>query len=231
MPDTRNVANISRLCLFAVILGFGAASAQVRPVFSRTIRGVVLDKENQPVSDARVCAWGTAPMGGVVPCGQSNLKGQFAFDVHRGDTYTITASALAEGYPEASWGFYGKIFSNFPVVTVDETGDVAPVEIKLGPKAGRLILRIVDEDTNEPITKGSIRVCRVGEPLSYWSMSTAFPNGRFELLTPEVPFTISFQTWEQNDWVTRSAFDDSSVPIEMLQVDLGAQKEITVRLK
>ena len=72
-------------------------------------------------------------------------------------------------------------------------------------------------------------------------MIKSFPDGRYELLTPEVPFTIKFATWEgklvdgkwvNGKWVERKAFDgESGKPIEVLQVDLGARKEITVRLK
>ncbi len=232
VPDMKSVTKIYGLCLLAVTFTYGtaSASAQAESVFTRTITGGVVDKEDQPVADATVCAWGTGPMAGVLPCGQSSPKGQFAFDVHRPDTYTITASALAQGYPEAIWGFYGDLHSKFPVVIVDDSTSVIPVKVKLGPKAGRVIFTILDGDTNRPITKGSIIVCRIGDPHSCWSKSTGFPGGHYDLLTPDVPFTIKFETWE-GDWVKRAAFDESGVSIEVLQVDLGARKEITVRLK
>jgi hypothetical protein len=193
--------------------------------------GVVIDKENQPISHANVCAWGTGPINGRLPCGQSGPDGHFAVNVYRPDTYTISAEQLEQGYPEAIWGFYGKLFNNYPSVIVGDTSAVPLVTVQLGPKAGRMIFTILDADTGKPIDKGSIKVCRVGEPLSCWSKSTAFPRGKYELLTPEVPFTVKFETWEIAGWVKRSAFDESGVPIEIVQVDLGTRKEITVKLK
>lgn len=122
-------------------------------------------------------------------------------------------------------------FSNFPVIKVDNSISVKPVKVKLGPKAGRVIFTILDEETNRPIETGLIAVCRIGEPNSCWSKSTAFPNGQYELLTPEVPFTVRFEASEANTWVKRTALDKSGVPIEVLSVDLGALMEVTVKLK
>jgi hypothetical protein len=228
--------NVIKICgLFWLVATFFCvtvpASAQDLPRFTRTITGVVVDKEDQPVADARVCAWGTGPMAGRVPCAESNPSGQFAIDVYRPDTYKISAENLARGYPEAIWGFYGKLFSAFPVVTVDDSISVTPVKVKLGPTAGRVIFTILDGETSKRIEAGSITVCRVGEPVSCWSKSTAFPNGRYELLTPEVPFTVKFETSIANTWVKRAAFDKFGVPIEVLSVDLGARMEVTVRLQ
>jgi hypothetical protein len=46
-----------------------------------------------------------------------------------------------------------------------------------------------------------------------------------------VPFTVKFETWEAVGWVSRTAFDESGVPFEGMQVELGALKEITIRLR
>jgi hypothetical protein len=109
------------------------------------------------------------------------------------------------------------------------------VKIKLGPKAGRLVLTILDGSTNKPIESGSVELSRVGEPLSKWSMSEAWPKGHYEILTPEEAFTIKFQTWHgdrlgHGAWVDRKAFDETGVQIETVQLDLGARREMTIRL-
>lgn len=206
------------------------ATGQGQPKFLRTIAGVVVDKDEQPVADAKVCAWGTGGMGNRLPCGQSNTNGGFAINVDRPDTYTISAEQLAQGYPEAIFGFYGKLFCDFPVVKIDNASSVAPVKIKLGPKAGRVIFTIVDGRTNRPVTGGTIIVSRINDPLSYWKKGTSFPGGSYELLTPDAPFTVRFETWEGH-WVKRAAFDPSGGEIKVLQLALGERKEITVRLK
>ncbi|MFN2576845.1 MAG: hypothetical protein ABR607_04040 [Pyrinomonadaceae bacterium] len=74
-------------------------------------------------------------------------------------------------------------------------------------------------------------LCRVDEPNKCFGISTAFPNGRYEVLTPEVPFTIKFEIWH-GEWVARNVFDkDTDLPVNVLQIDLGSRKRMTVRLK
>ena len=209
------------------------------------IRGTVVDQESVAVDGAEVCAWGTGPIAGRVPCSQSRRDGQFSLPVSRADSYTVSAKHLKKGYPEGLWTFYGKLWRPLTTVVIRENSVSEPVKVVVGPKAGRLILTIFDGSTNRLIDKGSVTLCRVGEPKSCWYISTAFPKGRYEVLTPEVPFTIKFETWHgpipkyyggiasgpSGKWVARNTFDDTGLPLEVLQVDLGQRKELTVRLK
>jgi hypothetical protein len=217
------------LLLTVLLSASVSASSQTRPDFIRSIEGIVIDKEGQPISDANVCAWAIA-MAGSLPCAHSKENGSFVIEVFQPSTYTITAENTEQGYPEPIWGFYGKRFGDFPKVIVGDTVTVPPATVKLGSKAGRVIFRILDE-SNQPLENGSITVCRVGEPRSCWSKSTAFPGGKYELLTPDLPFTVKFETWEAVGWVSRTAFDESGVSFEGMQVELGARKEITIRLR
>ena len=221
------------------------AGQQRDPVW-HTITGTVVDEHEQPVKGAKVCVSGTLPTAGRVPCGESNANGEFTIRVEHVDTYTIYAEHLERGYPIAIWQFYGKLWwQNLPKVVINGSSDVAPVKIRLGPKAGRLVLTILDGSSDKPIESGMIEVCRLGEPNSRWSISTGWPKGHYEILTPDVPFTIKFQTWHgpipeyhggvatgpSGNWVARNAFDDRGLPFETLQVALGQRKELTVRLK
>ena len=74
-------------------------------------------------------------------------------------------------------------------------------------------------------------MCRPGVALSCWSISTAFPGGRYEMLTPDGPFTIKFETSSGGNWLPRFAFDEFGGSLETVQVDLGKRREIRVRLK
>lgn len=210
------------------VLASPVAGQQRNPV-RHTITGSVVDEQQEPVSGARICAEGTRPMGGVVPCSQSDAKGEFSIGVEYLDTYTIYAEHFQLGYPNASWSFYGNSWRNFPKVTIDDAAEAPPAKIQLGPKAGRLVLTILDGSSNRPIEQGSVQVCRLGEPSSWWSIGTAWPEGHFEILTPEVPFTIKFQT-KHGEWIDRKAFDEQGLPVEIVNVDLGARKEMTIRL-
>ncbi len=50
------------------------------------------------------------------------------------------------------------------------------------------------------------------------------------MLVPEVPFTIKFGVWGK-DWEEREAVGEDGLPVELLQVDLGGQKEVKVKLR
>src|SRR5689334_17282335 len=224
-PRTK-MKRLALICSFFLWLSTLVA-AQERIQDWQTVTGTVVDEQEQPVEGAKVSA---LVGNGRVPIGQSDSRGQFSLFILHPGTYTVYADDIEKGYPEAAWAFYGKLWQpSLAQVTIDETSKSAPVKIKLGPKAGRLVLTILDGATNKPIEKGSVELCRVGEPRSKWSISTAWPKGHYEILTPEVPFTIKFQTW-RGEWVDRKAFDESGVQDETIQLDLGARREMTIRL-
>ena len=190
----------------------------------------VIDEAEQTVADARVCAYVEGASGGAVPCAQSGAGGEFSIVINQPATYRVIPSKLELGYPSAESRFYGPPENKFPAVLIKEGSPAPdPVSIKLGPKAGRLVLTILDGASRKPIASGVIEVCRVGEPRSWWSMSTGWPKGHFELLTPDVPFTIKFKT-RQGEWVDRIAFDDRGMPVDVIQVPMSERRELTVIL-
>lgn len=210
-----------------VLLTSVLAAAQERNAAWHTVTGTVVDEQEQPVEGA----WVSALVGnGRVPRGQSDSTGQFSLWIQRPGTYAVYAEHLEKAYPAAAWAFYGKLWQqNLPQVSIDETSTPAPVKIKLGPKAGRLVLTILDGSTDKPIESGLVELCRLGESRSLWSISTSWPKGHYEILTPEVPFSIKFKTWH-GEWVDRKAFDESGLQIETVKVDLGERREMTIRL-
>jgi hypothetical protein len=203
---------------------------QERHAFPRRIVGYVKDRENHPVAGAEVCANPYGPSAGIIPHGVSKVDGSFALDIWRPETYTISAEHLAKGYPDATNGFYGSFFGVAPVITVSESNKLEPVEVRVGPTAGRVSLQMADDQSGRPIVRGTLKVCRTDDPKMCMSTSTAFPQGRYDLLAPDVPFTIKFEV-SGKDWGKRYAVDGDGVPVEMLQVDLGQRKEVKIRLK
>jgi hypothetical protein len=128
-------------------------------------------------------------------------------------------------------GSYGTPDPIFPTVIVDDGTVPTPVKVVMGVKAGRLVLTILDGDTDRVIESGSIRFSPPDHPEWPFLVSTSFPKGKYEVLTPSTPFTIKFETWH-GEWVARNAFDSATgLPLEVVQLDLGSRKEITVRLK
>jgi hypothetical protein len=214
------------LALFSI-----AAFAQIEESPHPTITGTVIDKDEMPVDGATVCAWPSGPIAGALPCSETNSNGEFAIGLYRQGTYKVIAEHFEKGYPPAIWAFYGGAFPNMVTVIVTDDKAPEPVKIKLGPKAGRLVLTILDGQTDNKIEKGSVTVCRVDQPKSCFTTSTAFPNGRYELLVPDISFTIKFQTTSGGEWVDQKAFDDSGVPFETFQLPLSSRKEMTIRLQ
>jgi hypothetical protein len=167
---------------------------------------------------------------GIIPCGVSKLDGSFTLDIWWPDTYTISAEHLAKGYPNVTNGFYGNFFGMAPAIMVNESNELEPVEVRVGPTAGRISLQIVDDQSGRPVVSGLLRVCRTDNPKMCMSTSTTFPQGRYDLLAPDVPFTIKFEVWGK-DWERRYAVDRDGVPVEMLDVDLGVRKQVKIRLR
>jgi hypothetical protein len=197
---------------------------------SRRIVGYVKDRQNHAVAGAEVCADPWSGSAGTIPRTVSKRDGGFTLEILRTGTYTISAQHLTKGYPDPWTGFYGSYFGDPPVVTVEESNDLEPVEVRVGPKAGRLNLTIIDDQSGRPVEKGLLSVCRTDDPRMCRDMSTAFPRGRYELLAPEVPFTIKFEVWGK-DWEKRYAVDGDGLPVDLLQVDLGARKRMSIRLR
>jgi hypothetical protein len=218
------------LVLCALLLALGSLAKAQRPEWN-IIRGIVVDEANVAVVGAEICI--ADPVHGG-PCSKSKVGGKFSIVVDRAGTYHLSAQDFDMGYPYLGVGvvpFYGKLFRRVPDVTVKENSTPEPIKIVLGPQAGRLIVTIIDDATDKAIDSGSVTQCRVNEPKSCWKIMERFPNGQYELLTPEVAFTIKFATWD-GKWVERQGFDnESGLPVDVLQVDLGVRKEITVRLR
>ena len=171
-------------------------------------------------------------MGERIICEVSQKDGSFTLGPLRPRVYTISAEDISDGYPNAYNSFYGSFFGEMPVITVDERKEPRPVEVIVGPKAGRVALRILDDQSGKRIESGLVKVCRTDDPRKCWSISTDFPNGEYEMLTPEVPFTIEFETVGKGQkWQKRTAFDEATGPLKVLQIDLGARKVMTVRLR
>jgi hypothetical protein len=207
-----------------------AGAPQEGHAISRRVVGYVKDRENHPVAGAEVRASPRGGVSGMIPRGVSKVDGSFTLAIWWADTYTISATHLAKGYPDVTNGFYANSFGSAPVIMVTESNELEPLEVRVGPTAGRIRLQIVDDQSGRPVVSGLLRVCRTDNPKMCMSTSTTFPQGRYDLLAPNVPFTIKFEVWGK-DWERRYAVDGDGIPVEILQVDLGMRREVKIRLR
>lgn len=213
-------------------LGVLMANAQDSQKFSHLMTGYVKDRDGRPVPRAKVCAEPHSGWTGPIPCGESDEDGSFSLRIWRPGTYTISAESKVLGYPNAWSGFYGSFFGELPVVNVGESNDSQPVEVIVGPQAGRVILRIVDDESDTMVERGAVEVCRTDKPKMCSDTSTGFPQGIYEFLAPEVPFTLKIRVWSgSNGWEERYAVDENNEGVDLLQVASGERKQINIKLR
>ena len=210
--------------------------SQEEPITYRHITGYVKDSENHPVAGALVCGLDKSgrPFDGALPCVVSQANGSFALNIQKwdGDTYTVFVEDFAKGYPDTLLnGLFEKSFTESQIADVDASTGFNSVEIRVITKAGRVILKIVDDASDQPIESGSVKVCRIDDSRLCYSMSAGFPNGKFEFLTPDSPVTLKIELWNGSEWKEWSAIDRNNRKIGLIQVKLGETKKIKIRLR
>lgn len=209
--------------------------SQKEPVSYRHFTGYVKDSENNPVAGARVCGWDKSgrPINGRIPCAESQKDGSFALNIQKweGDTYRIFVEDSEKGYPNPNSALYESLFQDKQVIDVNATNESNPIEIQLGAKAGKAILKMVYDKSGKPVEGGQVKMCRTDNPEICQSLSTAFPKGVIEILTPNSPVTLKIELWNGNAWEDWFATDENNNLIQTISVDLGQKKEIKIRLR
>jgi len=201
----------------------------------RHFTGYVKDSENNPVAGARVCGWDKSgrPINGRIPCTVSEKDGGFSLNIRKweGDTYYIFVEDSEKGYPNPMSALYEDSFRKKQTIDVDATNESKPIIIQLGLKAGKAILKIVYDESGKPVEQGQVKMCRTDNPEICQSLSTAFPKGVIEFLTPDSPVILKIELWDGNKWKEWFATDENNTLIQTIHVELGQKKEIKIRLK
>lgn len=155
------------------------------------IKGRVLDANGQPVSGAEVHVLKSDFISGRVPTVYTDQAGVFSMKGLAAGTYTVSVSKAAEGYVDTSSPFFSGGLIPPTQVNVNEQ-TTAEVVTQLGPKAAKLVGRVVDASTRKPIDNlhdVQITLRRVDDP--GYSYSTGLDSDdQFKILVPSVPFTI-----------------------------------------
>jgi hypothetical protein len=201
----------------------------------RHFTGYVKDSDNNPVAGAKVCGWDKSgrPINGRIPCAISQKDGSFSLDIRKweGDTYNIFVEDSEKGYPNPNSALYENFFRDKQIIDVDVTNEAKPIEIQLGLKAGKAILKIVDDESGKPVESGMVKMCRTDNPEICQSLSSAFPKGVVEILTPNSPVTLKIELWDGKEWKESFVMDENKTLIQTIQVELGQKKEIKIRIK
>lgn len=202
-----------------------AQTAQQNPL---VINGQVLDDQGRPVSGARVIASPDSGLRGRVPSASSNSRGEFTISVYKSDSFTVSASKLADDYPSSNNPFYYPTEDSLAQVWVRE-GQAAPfATIRFGTKAGKIAGRIVDAETGRVVEDVKITLCRAEAPKYCHRPIAKYSGGVFNIPVPSAPFTVQVSAPGYKDWYGAQGGDRQPVAV---QVTAGTTKVLTVPLE
>src|SRR6266446_3711863 len=149
------------------------------------VEGRVFDFHGRPAAGVTVYAEKVNLEKGVIPRAKTNRNGFFHLLTGPGK-YKIYAGREASGHPETLSRLYGDAVQYRDVtVKVDE---VTAVTLRLGPRFGTLILRLIDSSNGKPLSGASFTM-RFTRDYPY-ETETSLDGGRFKILVPPVPIMI-----------------------------------------
>lgn len=153
------------------------------------VKGQVLNTEGQPVSWVDVSAYNTVSGSGRVPHDYTDEEGRFLIKRLPPGNYRITAEKREDRYAPTDSPFHSAGFVDVPLVDVYEQETTPDVTVRLGPKAARLIARVLDAATNKLVREATITLRRVDRPEYSYSKGHDV-GGKFRALVPPLPFRI-----------------------------------------
>lgn len=160
------------------------------------ISGRVVDAKGRPVVNALLNAWGSGTQVGIVPTSHTNSRGIFKFRALEVGKYLISVGKDYAGYANSENRFYSAGFVETPTVVVEAGKTIWCGDVRLGPKAGRLVGTIRDSTTGKPIVSNSSAgqhpqlVLRRTDDHNNSYDSGIDIHGNFEVLVPPVSFTL-----------------------------------------
>jgi hypothetical protein len=215
---------LARAAVFLVIQAATTLSAQTRG----TITAQVTDQGGNLVAGARVAmvpADARGGMGVLRECLTDN-NGVCSQDLGFGK-YHVVAQKKSDAYPDCLANFYGH--GKWPT-TAEIALDVptANVTVRLGPKAGLLVIHAADDVSGDPIRQATVTLHPAADPRDIFSTSLQGPD--LAVLIPpdeDVLVTVSangYQPWQLKDHIDLS-------PGGVVRLHSEDKVEMTVCLK
>lgn len=160
------------------------------------ISGRVIDAQGRFVANASVWAWGSGTQVGIVPTAHTDSRGIFMFRRLEIGKYSLSVGKDYAGYADTDNRFYSAGFVENPTVLVEAGKTLWCRDVRLGPKAGRLVGTIRDSETGSLI----VSIGSAGQNRQLVLRRTEDPNhsydpgidinGNFEVLVPPISFTL-----------------------------------------
>ncbi|HYE65559.1 MAG TPA: carboxypeptidase-like regulatory domain-containing protein [Pyrinomonadaceae bacterium] len=198
------------------------------------IAGQVVDSAGNPVAGATVSAVPENQTAGGMPpitftAASTDEGGRFYLEGVTPGTYIIYAAKESAGYPSTSFNFFVADPRSAPKVTVGEQQVAQNVLVRLGPKAARLVGRIVDAKTGQPVDRAEIFLTRADNPNNYHITGPNRPGGDFQLLVPSIAFKIKVSAPGYQDWYFGN--DGKKERASVMQIAPNATQELTIALR
>ncbi len=192
------------------------------------VEGRVFDERGQPISDATVYAFRPdKPSAGLRHEVHTDATGSFFLDTVEPGLNRICAVDEKEYYPDANATFYDSAVP-YPEVNVHEGKVVRGVIIRVGPKAGRLVARVVDARTGQPIERGGVTFYEARSSQDYMGTSLR-RGGRFNLLVPSTkPFRM--RVWAHGYTTWYYGKEGTQAGAEPLRLSPGETRVVIIRL-
>jgi hypothetical protein len=95
---------------------------------------------------------------GTLPRSRANDQGQFTIRIQNPGRYLVAASQEKEDYASAFLHAYGVQALPPPEVLIDEGQPRRSAVIRLGPRFGTIIGRVLDAETNRLVERGQVEL-------------------------------------------------------------------------
>jgi hypothetical protein len=191
------------------------------------IEGQVVTMEGVPVANATVYAFEY----GRSLINITDVQGKFTLTHVPVGEHRIIAYKEGDGFPNLLWSFYSEAYKReeFPTINVEENQPVRGVIVRLGPKAGRLLIRVIDAKTRQPIRDASVALNHKGKPKTLFRSGTTMPDSKFDLLIPpSIPINVVISAPGYKTWRFVNA---ESVDRDAVRVQSGSSRKIIVELR
>ncbi len=205
------------------------APADSGPVFG-AIEGRVLDQEGKALSGAivEIDPVDEPVVANSLPRTTTDEQGRFFLDGIPTGTHLVYASKEEEGYPPAYMAFFVGDKESIPKVTVHNKEVAEGVEVRLGPKASRVVGQVKDAETGRPVEGAEIIFYRENNPESYFSFGLN-EEGKFQQLIPSAPLRMKVSAPGYEDWYYgKGGLKEQS---EVIQMAPNTTKEFTIYLR
>ena len=194
------------------------------------VEGFVVDEQGRPAGGVRVYALpADQPLLGEPPEAYTEGNGRFFLPEIPPGQHTLYAAPETEGYATA--------LDVLPIidprtalrVPVIERRVTQGVVVRLGQRMARIIGRIVDAGTGQPIARAEIFISRADDPSSFHLTGPDSASGEFQLRVPPVPLRLRVSAAGYHDWYFGD--DGTRARATSLRVEPNTTRQLIISLR